>query len=73
MKYELKRDFYYSVYKSVQPRFYNTKVDMFDDLVSLRDFVRNTYRNGYTIEEIGLNFRIESSTSKIWCEVRQIG
>lgn len=36
MKYELKRDFYYAVYKSSQPRFYNTKVDMFDDLISLR-------------------------------------
>lgn len=73
MKYELKRDFYYSVYKTSQPRFYNTKVDMFDDLVSLRDFVYGTYRTGYTIEEVGMDFKIQNDTSKIWCEVTQIG
>lgn len=73
MKYELKRDFYYTVYKTSQPRYYNTKIDMFDDLISLRDFVNNTYRNGYTIEEVGMDFKIQNDTSKIWCEVRQIG
>ena len=72
MKYELKRDFYYSVYKTAQPRYYNTKIDIFDDLITLRDFVYQTYRIGYTIEEAGMNFKIENKTSKIWCEVNQI-
>lgn len=72
MKYELKRDFYYEVFKGM-PNHYNTKIDMFDDLVSLRDYVYQTYREGYTIEEIGLNFRISNAVSKIWCEVNERG
>lgn len=72
MKYELKRDFYYSIYKGIQPRYYNTKIDIFDDLVSLRDYIYQTYRTGYTIEEVGLNFRITSDVTSIFCYVNQI-
>lgn len=71
MKYELKRDFYYEIYKGI-PKLYNTKIDTFDDLLSLRDYVYKIYREGYTIEEVGLNFKIENAVSKIWCEVNQI-
>lgn len=72
MKYELKRDFYYSIYKGVQPRYYNTKIDIFDDLVSLRDYIYQTYRTGYIIEEVGLNFKITSDVTNICCYVNQI-
>lgn len=73
MKYELKRDFYYSIYKGIQPKYYNTKIDIFDDLVLLRDYIYQTYRTGYTIEEVGLNFKISNAVSKIWCEVNERG
>lgn len=72
MKYELKRDFYYSIYKGIQPRYYNTKIDTFDDLISLRDYIYQTYRTGYTIEEVGLNFKIASDVTNIYCYVNQI-
>ena len=72
MKYELQRDFYYHVYKSSTPRCYMTKIDTFDSLVELRDFVYHTYREGYTIQEVGLNFNISNAVAQVMCFVRGV-
>lgn len=72
MKYELKRDFYYHVYKSSTPRCYMTKIDTFDNLVELRDYIRKEYHEGYIIQEVGLNFIISNAVCQIMCFVRGI-
>ena len=69
MMYELRRDFYYTVYKTMTPRCYATKVDHFNSMIELRDFVYRTYRNGYTIEEVGMNFNILNENTRIFCVV----